>query len=173
MAMIDKDGAQQLKEKAGNALTSIYEKGPKGNPSGLSVGIKTAKAYLNYCSTGQNQAGQKMIAMPGSVTLGQELGAIYSSVSPSGSLTAMKMANAFDLCLMTFVSTFQNSIITGPFKGLLKTYLDIYLNKPSPTASKFAANLAMALHLATTAPAIQVIGVIPGTPPVPFAGPIV
>ena len=162
-----------IKQPLQAELTGIYEKGQKGNPSGLSVGIKTAKAYLNYCSMGQNQAGQKMISMPGSVTLGQELGAIYSAVSPSGSLTAMKMANAFDLCLMTFMSTFQNSIITGPFKGLLKTYLDIYLNKPALTASKFAANLAMALHLATTAPAIQVIGIIPGTPPIPFAGPIV
>ena len=113
--------------------------------------------------------------MPGSATLGTDLGIIYSTVSPAaqGTLTATKIANAFDLCLMTFMSTFQNSIITGPFKGLLKTYLDIYLNKPALTASKFAANLAMALHLATTAPAIQVIGIIPGAPPIPFAGPIV
>jgi hypothetical protein len=70
------------------------------------------------------------------------------------------------------MSQFQNTIISAPFKGLLYTYLNIYLNKPANSASEYAKNLAMALHLATTAPAIQVIGVVPGTPPVPFAGPI-
>ena len=161
-----------LKEILQTELTSIYEKGPVGNPSGTIVGAKTAKAYLTYCSAGQNAVGQTMIAMPGSVILGQTLGTIYSAMSPSGAMTAKKMANAFDLCLMTFISTFQITIVTGPFKQLLNTYLNIYLNKPAITGSEFAANLAMALHLATTAPAILVSGIVPGTPPVPFTGPI-
>ena len=162
-----------IKQSLQAELTKIYEKGQKGNPSGLSVGIKTAKAYLNYCSAAQNQAGMTMVTMSGSVTLGEKLGEIYNKTSPSGSKTAMKMASAFDNCLMTFMSTFQTTMITGPFKGLLNTYLNIYLNKPAPTASKFAANLAMALHLATTAPAIQCSGVVPGPAPYVFSGPIV
>lgn len=154
-------------------LTAIYEKGPTGNPDGLQVGIDTAKAYLNYCSAAQNQAGMTMVAMPGSATLGTELGGIYMKTSLSGTLTATKIASAFDNCLMTFMSTFQNSMVTGPFKGLLKTYLDIYLNKPAITAAAFAKNFAMALHLATTAPAIQCSGVVPGPAPYVFSGPIV
>ena len=163
-----------IKEPLQAELTTIYEKGPMGNPDPNLVGIKTAKAYLNYCAAGQNQAGMPMTAMPGSATLGTDLGIIYSTVSPAaqGTLTATKIANAFDLCLMTFLSTFQTSIVTGPFAGLLKTYLDIYLNKPALTASEFAGNFAMALHLATTAPAIQCSGFVPGPAPYVFSGPI-
>ena len=153
-------------------LTSIYEKGKAGNPSPAAVGMRTAGAYLQYCSGGQNAAGLPFIAMPGSSKLGQDLANIYSKESPSGESTAQAMAKAFDACLATFMSQFQNTIISAPFKGLLYTYLNIYLNKPANSASEYAKNLAMALHLATTAPAIQVIGVVPGTPPVPFAGPI-
>ena len=153
-------------------LTSIYEKGKAGNPSPAAVGMRTAGAYLQYCSGGQNAAGLPFLAMPGSAKLGQDLANIYIKKSPSGAITAQKMATAFDACLATFMSQFQNTIISTPFKGLLYTYLNIYLNKPANSASEYAKNLAMALHLATTAPAIQVIGVVPGTPPVPFAGPI-
>jgi len=162
-----------LKETLQAELTSIYEKGPLGNPSGALVGIKTAKAYLTYCATGQNAVGQSMIAMPGSIILGQTLGTIFSAMSPAGSLTAVKMASAFELCLMTFMSTFQITIVTGPFKQLLKTNLDIHLNKPAITGTEFASNFAMALHLSTAAPAIQVSGIVPGVPPIPFSGPII
>ena len=153
-------------------LTSIYEKGKAGNPSPAAVGMRTAGAYLQYCSGGQNAAGLPFLAMPGSAKLGQDLANIYLKKSPSGAITAQKMATAFDACLATFMSQFQNTIISSAFKGLLYTYLNIYLNKPANSASEYAKNLSQALHLATTAPAIQIIGVVPGTPPVPFAGPI-
>ena len=162
-----------LKETLQAELTSIYEKGPTGNSSGYLVGVHTAKAYLTYCSTGQNALGMPMTAMLGSVILGQTLGTIFSAMSPSGSLTAIKMASAFELCLMTFMSTFQLAIVPGPFKQILKTNLNIYLNKPALTGAEFASNFATALHLATTAPAIIVSGIAPGLPPLPFKGPII
>ena len=161
-----------LKETLQAELTTIYEKGPLGNPDCTLVGIQTAKAYLTYCATGQNAVGQSMIAMPGSIILGQTLGTIFSAMSPAGSLTAVKMASAFELCLLTFMSTFQLAIVPGPFKQILELNLNIYLNKPSITGTEFASNFAMALHLATTAPAIQVSGIAPGLPPIPFTGPI-
>ena len=156
-------------------LISIYEKGPMGNPFPAATGIKTGRAYLNYCAAGQNQAGMPMTAMPGAATLGGDLAEIYSTVSPAnlGSLTATKMATAFDICLSTFLSTFQTSMVTGPFAGLLQTNLDIAFSKPALSATEFAGNLAMALHLATTAPAIQCSGVVPGPAPYVFSGPIV
>ena len=162
-----------INESLQSELTTIYEKGPTGNPDGLQVGIDTAKAYLNYCSAAQNQAGMTMVAMPGSATLGTELGGIYMKTSLSGTLTATKIASAFDNCLMTFMSTFQNSMVTGPFAGLLQTNLDIAFSKPALSATEFAGNLAMALHLATTAPAIQCSGFVPGPAPYVFSGPIV
>ena len=164
-----------IKESLQAELISIYEKGPMGNPFPAATGIKTGRAYLNYCAAGQNQAGMPMTAMTGSATLGTDLGIIYSTVSPAnlGSLTATKMANKFDLCLMTFMSTFQRSMITGPFAGLLQTHLDIAFSKPALSATEFAGNLALALHLATTAPAIQCSGFVPGPAPYVFSGPIV
>ena len=164
-----------IKESLQAELTTIYEKGPLGNPDTNLVGIKTATAYLNYCAAGQNQAGMPMTAMPGAATLGGDLAEIYSTVSPAnlGSLTATKMANKFDLCLMTFMSTFQTSMVTGPFAAVLQTHLDIVFSKPALSATEFAGNLAMALHLATTAPAIQCSGFVPGPAPYVFSGPIV
>ena len=164
-----------IKESLEAELISIYEKGPTGNPFPAATGIKTGRAYLNYCAAGQNQAGMPMTAMPGSATLGTDLGIIYSTVSPAnlGSLTATKMANKFDLCLMTFMSTFQTSMVTGPFAAVLQTHLNIVFSKPALSATEFAGNFALALHLATTAPAIQCSGFVPGPAPYVFSGPIV
>ena len=164
-----------IKEPLQAELTTIFEKGQIGNPDPNLVGIKTATAYLNYCAAGQNQAGMPMTAMPGSATLGTDLGIIYSTLSPAadGSLTATKIANKFDLCLMTFMSTFQTSMVTGPFAAVLQTHLDIVFSKPALSATEFAGNLALALHLAPTAPAIQCSGFVPGPAPYVFSGPIV
>ena len=80
-------------------LIDIYEKGPKGNPSPQIVGLKTAKAYLNYVTPAMNAGAGSFSAMPGASALGQELGQIYSSISPAGALTGQKMAKAFNNCL--------------------------------------------------------------------------
>ena len=108
-------------------LIDVYEKGPKGNPSPQIVGLKTAKAYMNFCSAGMNAGGHPFMAMPGAAALGQELGGIYSSISPAGALTAQKMAKAFDTCLATWMSLFQNTIITAPgLPGLIAGLVDIF-----------------------------------------------
>ena len=153
-------------------LKSIYEKGKKGNPSPVTVGTKTGKAYMTYMQNAQNAMGLKFTGMTGAADLGKELGKIYSAKSLSGEATARKLADAFDKCIATLLTQHQTTIVSAAFKPLAYTYFNIYLNKPARSASEYAKNIAMALHLATTAPAIQVIGVVPGTPPVPFAGPI-
>ena len=45
-------------------LIGVYEKGPTGNPSPQLVGLNTAKAYMNYCSTGMNAGAGSFTAMP-------------------------------------------------------------------------------------------------------------
>ena len=151
-------------------LIGIYEKGPTGNPTPLLVGLDTAKAYMNFCSAGMNAGGHPFIAMPGAAALGQELGDIYSSTSPSGALTAQKMAKAFDSCLATWISLFQNTIVTAPgLPGLISGLVDIF-SKPNPSSTIFANKLAKELNTNTLA--AKVMAVTPYTPVVPFTGPI-
>ena len=88
-------------------LIAALDKGPAGNPSPQLVGLDIAKAYMNFCSTGMNVGAGSFTAMPGASALGQDLGNILGGSSPSGTLTAQKMATAFDTCLQTFLSVYQ------------------------------------------------------------------
>ena len=151
-------------------LISAYDKGPAGNPSPQIVGIDTAKAYMNYVSSGMNAGGQPFTAMPGVSALGQELGDIYSGKSPAGALTAQKMAKAFDTCLGTFLSVFQNTIVTAAGLPGLQSELSKLFSAPKGHTSLFCMAYARALNNYTLS--AIVIGVIPDTPGIPFTGPI-
>ena len=61
-------------------LTSIYEKGKRGNLSPQQVGVKTGKAYMTYMQNAQNAMGFKFTGMTGAADLGKELGKLYSTV---------------------------------------------------------------------------------------------
>ena len=151
-------------------LIAAIDKGPSGNPSGTLVGLDIAKAYMNYCSTGMNAGAGSFTAMPGSSALGQDLGNILGGSSPAGALTAQKMATAFDTCLATFLSVHQNTIITAAGLPLLTGELMQVFGSPAPSATLFAQSFASALNNYTLA--AIVIGMIPGSPPIPFTGPI-
>ena len=151
-------------------LIAALDKGPAGNPSPQLVGLDIAKAYMNYCSTGMNAAAGSFTAMPGSSALGQDLGNILGGSSPAGALTAQKMATAFDTCLATFLSVHQNTIITAAGLPLLTGELMQVFGSPAPSATLFAQSFASALNNYTLA--AIVIGMIPGSPPIPFTGPI-
>jgi hypothetical protein len=151
-------------------LIAALDKGPAGNPSPQLVGLDIAKAYMNFCSTGMNVGAGSFTAMPGASALGQDLGNILGGSSPSGTLTAQKMATAFDTCLQTFLSVYQNSIVTTAGLPLLQGELMQVFSSPAPSATLFAQSFASALNNYTLA--AIVIGIIPGTPPIPFTGPI-
>lgn len=151
-------------------LISIYEKGPTGNPAPPVVGIKTAKAYNTFLQSGINAGAGSTTAMPGFTALGTDLGEILSSVSPDGSLTANKMAKAFDACLQTYLSLHQTTIVTtSGLPGLISDLIDLFAS-PKASSTLFANKFATALNTYTSS--ATVIGIIPGTPPVPFSGPI-
>ena len=151
-------------------LIGIYEKGPTGNPSPFKVGIDTGKAYLNYVSAGVNAGGHPFLAMTAAPNLGWELADIYNKTSPSGALTAQKMAKAFDMALASWISLFQTTIVTAPgLPGLISGLTDIF-SKPNPSSTIFANKLAKELNTYTLA--AMVMGVTPDTPGVPFSGPI-
>tara|TARA_Y100000310_G_C20485712_1_gene716768 strand:+ start:162 stop:653 length:492 start_codon:yes stop_codon:yes gene_type:complete len=151
-------------------LVDIYEKGKQGNPTPALVGIKTGKAYMNYCSAAMNAGSGSFTAMPGASTLGSDLGEIFGSPNPSGQITGTKMAKAFDTCLATFLSVYQNSIITAAGLGALNSELMDLFSSPKQSGTMFAQGLAKALNNYTLA--ATVIGIIPGSPPVPFTGPL-
>ena len=151
-------------------LIGIFDVGPNGNPSGKKVGIDISKAYMNYISAGMNAGGFPFSAMPGTSALGSALGDILDKESPSGALTAQKMAKEFDSCLATFMSVNQTTIITtAGLGGLISELVDL-LSKANASATLFCQGLATAVN--NHAMAAMVSGMIPGAPPVPFTGPI-
>ena len=151
-------------------LIGELEKGPAGNSSPQLVGLGIAKAFNNYCILAMNAGGQMYTGMPGISALGSDLGEILSGISPSSALTAIKMSSAFDTCMQTFLSLFQTTIVTAPALPLLQLGLLQLLSTPNPSATIFAQGLAKELH--TYVGTCIVSGVIPGTPPVPFTGPL-
>ena len=151
-------------------LVGIFEVGPSGNPSGKKVGMDISKAYMNYISAGMNAGGFPFSAMPGTSALGSALGDILEKESPSGAVTAQKMAKEFDSCLATFMSVNQTAIITtAGLGGLISELVDL-LSKANASATLFCQGLATAVN--NHAMAAMVSGMIPGAPPVPFTGPI-
>ena len=153
-----------------NSLIDIYSKGKIGNPSGATVGLRTAGAYLKYCSAGQNAAGFPFTAMPGSTPLGQDLANLYLKTVPDGRIFALKMAKAFTTCLDTWMSVNQTVMVALPgMPGLQSELMDIF-SKPMPDNSAFAMALGKALHNFTIS--AMVMGIVPDTPGVPFQGPI-
>ena len=151
-------------------LISAYDKCPAGNPSPQLVGLNTAKAYLNFVSTGINAGGQPFTAMPGISALGQELGNIYAGTSPAGALTGQKIAKAFDSCLATWLSVFQTTIVTAAGLPLLIAGLADVFSSPNMSTMLYCNKLAKELNTYTLS--AMVMGVIPDAPGVPFAGPI-
>ena len=151
-------------------LIKIFEVGPSGNPSGKLVGLDISKAYMNYVSMGMNVGGFPFTAMPGTASLGSALGDILDKTSPTHATTAQKMATEFDKCLGTFMSVNQTAIVTtAGLPGLISELADL-LGKANPSATMFCQGLATAVN--NHAMAAMVSGIIPGTPPVPFMGPI-
>ena len=151
-------------------LVGIFEVGPSGNPSGKLVGMDISKAYMNYCSMGMNMGGFPFSAMPGVSGLGSALGDILDKSSPTHATTAQSMATEFDTCLGTFMSVNQTTIVTTAGLPGLITELQDLLSKNNPSATMFCQGFATAVN--NHAMAAIVSGIIPGTPPIPFAGPI-
>ena len=151
-------------------MISIYEKGPSGNPSPPIIAVKTAKAYNTFLQPGINAGGGSTTAMIGVTDLGNQLTDILSAYAPDPVSQATTTANAFDACLQTYLSLHQTTIVTtSGLPGLISDLVDLFAS-PKASSTLFANKFATALNTYTSS--ATVIGVIPGTPPVPFSGPI-
>jgi hypothetical protein len=150
-------------------LVGILDK-PKGNPVPTPVAMDIAKAYLNFCSAGIDSGGSPFVAMPGSSALGQDLDAVLSKTNAAGTIAALDMAKAFDSCLQTFKTSWQTTIVTAAGLGALSSELSNLFSSTKPSAMLFAQDLAKAINNFTAAAIVS--GMIPGSPPVPYTGPI-
>ena len=136
------------------------------------VWMKIAKEYCNTYLQGGMNAGSGSTILPGiAATLGAECIEATVAPNPVGMLTAVKLAKAFNNCLMTYMSVFQTSPpMTMPgFPGLINDF-NLFMVAPENNPLKFPKELGKALDTFTIA--AIVIGVVPGVPPVPFAGPL-
>ena len=151
-------------------MIDVYSKGKTGNPEPTLVGLKTGTAYFNYVSAGMNAAGFPFTSMPGTVDLQDGIGNLLKKKGQMGTSFAASLSMKFNDCLMTFLSVNQTSIITAAGTSALFQELNKLFSKPKGHASLFATALGRALHNFTLS--ATVIGVVPDTPGIPFAGPI-
>ena len=96
--------------------------------------------------------------------------AVLSKTNASGAIAAMDMAKAFDSCLQTFKTAWQTTIVTAPGLPVLGSELVDLFSSPKASATLFAQGYAKALNNYTAAAIVS--GMIPGSPPVPYTGPI-
>ena len=152
-------------------LVSIYTSGgDKGNPDPKKVGRDVAGAYFNYVSAGVDSGGSPFAGMTGKDTLGQKLGGIYGKEYTSGLLHAQDMAKEFDACLQTFKTAWQTVIVTTAGTMPLFSGLNGIFSSPNSDKAMFARKFGM--ELANFTMMAIVTGLIPGSPPVPYTGPI-
>ena len=151
-------------------LVDIFNKGKKGNPDPLLVGIDIGKAYMNYVSAGINASGGAFTGMSGASQLGTDLGDLLAKNPNQGPSHAATFSIRVNDCLMTFQSVYQTTIVTAAGTSALHTDLNDIYSKPKGHPSLYAMALGRALHNFTLA--ATVIGVVPDTPGMPFTGPI-
>ena len=151
-------------------LVGIYETGKKGNPDPDKVAKRTAQAYFNFVSPAIDAGGSPFSAMPGKDALEKELISILSKANPSSAITAQKIASAFINCMLTFQTQFQKVINTNPGARLFSQDLTDLLSKPQTTSTGFAMKFGSAIGNFTGLAIVT--GLIPGSPPVPYTGPL-
>ena len=145
---------------------------PMGPNATNMVWMKIAKEYCNTYLQGGMNAGSGSTTLPGiAATLGAECIEATAAPNPVGMLTAVKLAKAFQNCLLTYLSLFQTSPpITAPGFPQLINDFSSFMVAPDNNPLNFPKELGKALDTFTVA--ATVIGVVPGFPPVPFAGPL-
>ena len=133
--------------------------------------IKAWAGPKGYLADAQNAAGQQTTAVNGYTDCGQRLNDLMKKPRKNGSMVASKMAKEIVKCMDTYMSTYQTTIITAPGFVALSASLFTAMGAPTKSKTKAANDIIKALHLFST-PTVIVNGIIPGSPPVPFTGPL-
>ena len=133
---------------------------------------KIVKAYVNnYLLNAQNAGGFSATAVSNGATAGQNIAEIMKKPRKVGAVVPIKLAKEISTTLMSsFQSVNQTVIITAAGMTALQKDLNDMMKDPTKSKTKMPQKLVKALD--TYAKSCTVSGIIPGSPPIPFAGPL-
>ena len=137
------------------------------NPDPMKPGKDIAKAFANYLKMGMNAGGFPTSNVVDAPT-GMAIGGVFASQLPVGAAIGSQIATALTTMALTYLSGQQIGPPIAPpthMPGLMKLF-----SGPMPTGMNFAKELADVLDKWTKT--WTVAGLIPGAPPIPFAGPL-
>ena len=137
------------------------------NPSPLKPGQDIAKAFANYLKMGMNAGGFPTSNVVDAAA-GVGIGGVFAQQLPVGAAIGTQIATQLTTMALTYLSGQQiGPPITAPthLPGLIKLF-----SGPQPTGMNFAKELADILDKWTKTWVVS--GLIPGSPPIPFSGPL-
>ena len=137
------------------------------SPDPMKPGKDIAKAFKNYLMMAQNAGGFPASNVVDTPT-GMRIGGVYAQQLPSGAAVATQIASALSTMALTFLSTNQ---IGPPAVSPSHTpeLIQLYSGHQS-TGVSFSKELANILDTWTKTWVVS--GLIPGSPPIPFSGPL-
>ena len=134
----------------------------------MKPGKDIAKAYKNYLLMGMNTGGVPASAVTGAQPAGIGMGGVFAQQLPVGAAIGTQIASQLTTMALTFLSGQQ---IGPPVVAPSHTPQLIQLfSGPQPTSLQFAKELAGILDTWTKTWVVS--GLIPGSPPIPFSGPL-
>ena len=137
------------------------------NPDPMKPGKDIAKAFKNYLKMGMNAGGFPTSNVVDAPT-GMTIGGIFTQQLPIGASIGSQIATALTTMALTYMSGQQ---IGPPVIAPSHTPQLIQLfSGPQPSSLQFAKELAGILDTWTKTWVVS--GLIPGSPPIPFSGPL-
>jgi len=136
-------------------------------PTPIKPGQDIAKAFKNYLMMGMN-AGGFPTATVVDTAAGVGIGGVFASQLPTGIMVGSQIATQLTTMALTYMSGQQiGPPVTppshvGPLMSLFSAL--------SPSGIKFAKDISDILDTWTKTWIVS--GLIPGTPPIPFSGPL-
>ena len=133
----------------------------------LTPGQNITKAFKNYLSMSMNAGGQPFATvMP--EPFGVNIGQIFQGQLPVGVSIGQAIGTQLTSMAMTYMSTFQiGPPVTPP--SHIPALMKMFSEQPA-SGMEFGQNLGGVL--ADWVKTWVVSGLLPGTPPVPFSGPL-
>jgi hypothetical protein len=136
-------------------------------PTPIKPGQDIAKAFKNYLMMGMNTGGfpsSNVVDTPAGIAIG----GVFASQMPTGIMIGSQIATHLTTMALTYLSGQQiGPPVTPPTHtaDLMSLFSDL-----PPSGIKFAKNLSDILD--TWTKTWTVSGLIPGSPPIPFSGPL-
>ena len=133
----------------------------------IKPGQDIAKAFKNYLMMGQNAGGFPTTNVVDAAA-GVSIGGVFASQLPAGLMVGTQIASHLTTMAITYMSGQQ---IGPPITAPTHTPQLMELFEKMPTfGMKFAKDLADVLDSWTKTWVVS--GLIPGSPPIPFSGPL-